>query len=452
MAWNREQIDQVALSSAGADYAAFERIGLSEMEGARVLDVGCFDGFNTLLKFAPYQGVRQVVGIDPSGEAIALACAATSDERFLWRQCSFEDFDPDDDLFDMVYLAHTFQHLPDKAAAAAKAFACLKPGGFVVIKTVDDSLKASWPDPDGIMRQVMAFYEDRVRATKPHTRHTDRNNGAKCYGLLCDAGFEGVSIDVRHATTAGLGRDERLAFFERMTYFRKPSPEDAEAVQRMGELLAQWRELFLQDGYFFDSPTFMVVGRKPGAAGTSGDASCALRDEALVERDGFTLAPMTEADLGQVMRIEVRSFPDPWAPVAYAMELRHNHDASYWVARDASGAVCGYVGWWEAPDAATIAQVAVDPALRRQGVGKLLVEHACSRAAAHGKPAMRLCVRAANATARAFYVTLGFAEAGMAQGYYTNPADDGVLMTKPLSASAAPADGEPGPSSPAKGA
>ncbi len=413
MAWNREQIDQVALSSAGADYAAFERIGLSEMEGARVLDVGCFDGFNTLLKFAPYQGVRQVVGIDPSGEAIALACAATSDERFLWRQCSFEDFDSGDDLFDVVYLAHTFQHLPDKAAAAAKAFACLKPGGFVVIKTVDDSLKASWPDPDGIMRQVMAFYEDRVRATKPHTRHTDRNNGAKCYGLLCDAGFEGVSIDVRHATTAGLGRDERLAFFERMTYFRKPSPEDAEAVQRMGELLAQWRELFLQDGYFFDSPTFMV---------------------------------------GQVMRIEVRSFPDPWAPVAYAMELRHNHDASYWVARDASGAVRGYVGWWEAPDAATIAQVAVDPALRRQGVGKLLVEHACSRAAAHGKPAMRLCVRAANATARAFYVTLGFAEAGMAQGYYTNPADDGVLMTKPLSASAAPADGEPGPSSPAKGA
>lgn len=448
MGWNREQIDSVALSSAGVDYAAFERIGMTEMKGARVLDVGCFDGFNTVLKFAPYSGIAQVVGIDPSPEAIELARCSTDDERFAWQQCSFEGFEPAGELFDVVYLAHTFQHLPDKPAAAAKALACLKSGGYVVVKTVDDSLKASWPDPDGVMRQVMDLYEQRVRPAVPHTRHTDRCNGSKCYGLLRDAGFEDVAVDVRHATTAGLSREERLALFERMAYFRKVAPGDDAATERMGQLLSQWRDLFARDDYFFDSPTFVVTGRAPGGSGEQRPAAAAP-----VACGGFELAPMVEADLGEVMAIEVRSFPDPWAPVAYAMELRHNRNASYWVARDGAGAVRGYVGYWIAPDGATISQVAVDPGLRRQGLGRLLVEHACAQAAAQGAPSMRLCVRAGNEAARALYRALGFAEAGMAQGYYANPDDDGILMAVPLPlTSARPTAGAPGPSGLAKGA
>ena len=59
MSWNRQRIRSVAIDSATADYAAFEAIGLSEIPDASVLDVGCFDGFNTVLKFAPYGNIAR---------------------------------------------------------------------------------------------------------------------------------------------------------------------------------------------------------------------------------------------------------------------------------------------------------------------------------------------------------------------------------------------------------
>ena len=54
MHWGRKEIDKVAVESATTDYEAFEAIGLEAIENAAILDMGCFDGFNTVLKFAPY--------------------------------------------------------------------------------------------------------------------------------------------------------------------------------------------------------------------------------------------------------------------------------------------------------------------------------------------------------------------------------------------------------------
>ena len=106
MGWNRVQITRAAKAGAAADYAAFEAIGLSEMEHARVLDVGCFDGFNTVLKFAPYSGIACVKGIDPCEEAVDRARRACDDPRFSWQVCSLQDYDDADGPFDVVYFSH----------------------------------------------------------------------------------------------------------------------------------------------------------------------------------------------------------------------------------------------------------------------------------------------------------------------------------------------------------
>ncbi len=432
MPWNREQIDAVALSSAAADHSAFERIGLTEMVDAHVLDVGCFDGFNTVLKLGPYANIAQVVGLDPDEEALALAVEATDDERFCWRQGSFEDFAADGS-FDLVYFGHSFQHLPDKQAAASKALQCLKPGGWVVIKTVDDSLKASSPDPERVMERVFARYEEAVRPKVPHTAHTDRCNGAACYGLLRNAGFAPVEVMVTHKNTASMDRDERLALFDRMTYFRDPLI-DGERDEEMGRLLAQWRQLFERDDYFFDTPTFTVVGQKPcsgpdGAARADRGAAHALL---LIAKNGMTVEPMTEDDLGEVMAIEMRSFPNPWAPLAFAMELRHNHDAVYAVARDSEGKVRGYIGWWTVEGTGLITHVAVDPSMRRRGIGALLVDCALDGARGDGAREMRLQLREHNEDARALYRSVGFEAIGSIPDYYGNPVDDAVIMVMPL--------------------
>lgn len=432
MTWNREQIDSVALLSAVADHGAFERIGLTEIAQARVLDVGCFDGFNTVLKLGPYENIAQVVGLDPSEEALALARAATDDERFVWWASTFEDYEPDEP-FDVVYLSHTFQHLPDKQAAARKAFRCLKPGGWLVIKTVDDSLKASSPDPDRVMARVFARYEEAVRSRMPHTACTDRDNGAACYGLLRDAGFDPVEVTVSHASTAGLSLEERLLLFDRMTYFRNPLI-DGERDAVMTQLLAQWKRLFERDDYYFDSPTFTLVGRKPcveGAEGVPSAASAALEPFPVLV-DGAVIELMCEDDLGDVMAIEMRSFPNPWAPLAFAMELRHNGDAVYVVVRDEERKVRGYIGWWVVDGKALITHVAVDPSARRRGLGAQLVGCALDRAAARGALEMGLQLREGNQSARALYRSAGFEETGRIPDYYQNPVEDAIIMARSL--------------------
>lgn len=140
------------------------------------------------------------------------------------------------------------------------------------------------------------------------------------------------------------------------------------------------------------------------------------------------ILPMTEDDLGEVMHIETRSFPDPWTPLAYAMELRHNHDAHYEVVRDTTGAIVGYIGWWNLPSISFITHVAVHPDLRRSGIGHVLVNRAISQIREAGASCVRLLVRASNDTGRAFYTKLGFVETGREKDYYSNPTEDGIAM------------------------
>lgn len=435
MSWSKEHIDAVARLGADADYRAFERIGLDGMNAARVLDVGCFDGFNTVLKFAPYMSLSKVVGIDPLQDAIDDAKDATADTRFSWECTSLQDY-VSDDSFDVVYFSHVLQHLDDKKAAIQKAYALLKPGGSIVIKTVDDSAKLSHPDDADVMRRLFRLYEAHVLPRVAHTSHTDRNFGAKCPALLRDAGFVHIVLDIVHANTVGMSVDQRRGLFERMTYFRRVKPQGLEQdiSQEMDELLVQWESMFEDEGYLFDTPTFVITARKPDG----GHDDDVLKSEQAIGTlpielgGGISAQPMHESHLGQVMAIETASFPDPWSPLAYVSELRYNHDARYEVIVDRAGAVLGYVGVWVRGDESYICQIAVAQAARRQGLGRLLVIRAAQMSRVRGAHVLRLTVRESNADAIAFYRALGFRSIGTLESYYANPLENGLEMAMEL--------------------
>lgn len=76
---------------------------------------------------------------------------------------------------------------------------------------------------------------------------------------------------------------------------------------------------------------------------------------------------------------------------------------------------------------AEILTIGVDPARRRGGVGRALMETALAAARARGDSAMFLDVSETNAAAQALYAALGFAEAGRRPGYYADGADALVL-------------------------
>lgn len=98
------------------------------------------------------------------------------------------------------------------------------------------------------------------------------------------------------------------------------------------------------------------------------------------------------------------------------------------------GAVGGYglMGLRRGGRAASLYSIAVDPALCRRGVGRLLLQ-ACEReAAARGRTLFTLEVRADNAAAIALYQRLGYENYGSIADYYED-GEAALRFRKPLS-------------------
>jgi ribosomal-protein-alanine N-acetyltransferase len=144
-------------------------------------------------------------------------------------------------------------------------------------------------------------------------------------------------------------------------------------------------------------------------------------------------------DVAEVVVIDQVSFPTPWSDRTYRQELRENPAAHLYVAEfqgqsnNASG-IIGYVGFWYIVDEAHISTIAVHPNLRRQGIGRVLLEYALERARALGAELVTLEVRESNQAATEMYQTFGFQIKGRRRGYYRDNDEDAlVMLLDPLS-------------------
>ena len=102
-----------------------------------------------------------------------------------------------------------------------------------------------------------------------------------------------------------------------------------------------------------------------------------------------------------------------------------------WVAMQ-DDELAGAVASREAAGEAEILNLAVAPAWRGRGMGRRLMETALEDAVSAGVRRVFLEVRESNTGARAFYFRLGFAEAGRRRGYYQQPAEDALLLSRAL--------------------
>jgi ribosomal-protein-alanine N-acetyltransferase len=87
------------------------------------------------------------------------------------------------------------------------------------------------------------------------------------------------------------------------------------------------------------------------------------------------------------------------------------------------GLACG----WLVVDELHITAVAVDPAQRRQGLGRTLVDALLHEARQQGAHHATLEVSSANSAAMALYGACGFRCAGVRRGYYRN-GDDALIQ------------------------
>jgi SAM-dependent methyltransferase len=98
---------------------------------ARIIDVGCGDGFHLGLLREFGRPTWQLEGVDNSSRAVAMATRS----GLLVRQGSVESLDLPEASYDMALLVQTIEHVGDPPGVLAAVRRLLKPGGKVVIVT-----------------------------------------------------------------------------------------------------------------------------------------------------------------------------------------------------------------------------------------------------------------------------------------------------------------------------
>ena len=136
---------------------------------------------------------------------------------------------------------------------------------------------------------------------------------------------------------------------------------------------------------------------------------------------------VSHADLDGLLALDEVCFHRPWTRADYERELTDPARCFLFVAR-VDGRIIGYCSFWRIFDEAHINNFAVHPESRRQGVGRALLAHSLSAAAAIGAPKATLEVRASNLAAVALYESGGFLRGGLRRAYYTHPVEDALIL------------------------
>ncbi len=131
------------------------------------------------------------------------------------------------------------------------------------------------------------------------------------------------------------------------------------------------------------------------------------------------------AVLTQIAALEELCIPNPWSYDMFQLEAGRKGGIVL-AALDESDCVSGFMTAQIVQDSADINNVAVHPDKRRLSIGSRLLE-AFLESTEEGTQIF-LEVRASNAPAIGLYRKHGFVPVGLRKQYYSNPAEDAILM------------------------
>ncbi len=144
------------------------------------------------------------------------------------------------------------------------------------------------------------------------------------------------------------------------------------------------------------------------------------------------MVPARATDADVLAEIHAASFPEPWTANDFAVFLMQPGIAG-WI----SGARTpkGFILVRRVVEEAEVLTLAVDPAQRRQGLARRLLDYAMEELRQRGIISCFLEVAIDNTAARGLYGSAGFTEVSTRRGYYQN-ADgtraDAIVMRRDL--------------------
>lgn len=137
---------------------------------------------------------------------------------------------------------------------------------------------------------------------------------------------------------------------------------------------------------------------------------------------------MTKEHIDRVAEIEKECFSHPWSIKSLENELA-NENSHFYVAYE-NGVIAGYIGMNIVIDEGYIYNVAVSEKFRKKGIGSSLVNHLVTYGKKNNLCFLTLEVRASNLNAQSLYSKFGFIKVGERKNYYSEPAENAILMTK----------------------
>ncbi|MDO4276924.1 MAG: ribosomal protein S18-alanine N-acetyltransferase [Eubacteriales bacterium] len=140
------------------------------------------------------------------------------------------------------------------------------------------------------------------------------------------------------------------------------------------------------------------------------------------------LREMMVDDLDQVMEIENDLFHVPWTKEGFFTYL--TRDNAMFLVVEEKGQILGYCGLIMVLDEGDVTNVAVRRDRQCEGIGHFLMDSLVRLAGDQGVTTIHLEVRVSNGTAVRLYERMGFSRDGIRKGYYSNPTEDALLMTR----------------------
>lgn len=144
----------------------------------------------------------------------------------------------------------------------------------------------------------------------------------------------------------------------------------------------------------------------------------------------ITIRAAEKTDADALANLELECIDNPWSSASIAKLI--SDDSSFAYLCECDGVICGWCGAYIVIDEANIVGIAVLPSYRRRKIATQLLNAAEDAAKQLGAATITLEVRALNLPAIKLYEAENFKVVGCRRGYYSNPRDDAILMTKEL--------------------
>jgi ubiquinone/menaquinone biosynthesis C-methylase UbiE len=182
----------------------WERAGLRR--GMTVLDLGCGGG-DVALELARRVGPDgHVVGVDMDPAKLELARQAAVQQglgHIEFRQLDAGRWD-EGERYDFVYCRFLLTHLSDPVDVVRRMRRAVRPGGVAAVEDIDFTGHFCHPRCPAFERYVSLYRAVVAR------RGGDADIGPKLYGMLTEAGWHGVNLEVVQPVFVA-GEGKRLA-------------------------------------------------------------------------------------------------------------------------------------------------------------------------------------------------------------------------------------------------